>query len=57
MARTAARRGLAANPISEPTAMDTLTPTQRSERMSRIKGKGSAAELRVRSLVHAMGYR
>ncbi len=37
--------------------MDTLTPTQRSERMSRVKGKGSAAERRVRSLVHAMGCR
>ena len=37
--------------------MDTLTPAQRSERMSRVKGKGSAAELRVRSIAHAMGYR
>ena len=37
--------------------MDTLTPAQRSERMSRVKGKGSAAERRVRSLAHAMGYR
>jgi DNA mismatch endonuclease (patch repair protein) len=37
--------------------MDTLTPSQRSERMSRVKGKGSAAELRVRSLAHGMGYR
>lgn len=37
--------------------MDTLTPSQRSERMSRVKGAGSVAERRVRSLVHAMGYR
>lgn len=37
--------------------MDTLTPSQRSERMSRVKGTGSAAERRVRSLVHRMGYR
>ncbi len=37
--------------------MDTLNPEQRSERMSRVKGKGSAAERRVRSLVHRMGYR
>jgi len=37
--------------------MDTLTPPQRSERMSRIRGKGSVAERRVRSLAHAMGYR
>jgi DNA mismatch endonuclease (patch repair protein) len=37
--------------------MDTLTPEQRSERMGRVKGKGSAAELLVRRLVHGMGYR
>ncbi len=37
--------------------MDTLTPNQRSERMSRVKAKGSAAERLVRSLVHRMGYR
>jgi hypothetical protein len=36
--------------------MDTLTPHERSERMSRIMAKGSVAERRVRSLVHAMGY-
>ena len=37
--------------------MDTLTPEERSERMSRVKGKGSRAELLVRSLVHRLGYR
>jgi DNA mismatch endonuclease (patch repair protein) len=37
--------------------MDTLTSDQRSERMSRVRSKGSAAELRVRSLVHRLGYR
>lgn len=37
--------------------MDTLSPAQRSERMSRVRGKGSKAELFVRSLVHGMGYR
>jgi len=37
--------------------MDTLTPAQRSERMSRVRHKGSAAERRVRSLAHALGYR
>jgi DNA mismatch endonuclease (patch repair protein) len=37
--------------------MDTLTPEQRSERMGRVKGKGSAAEQHIRSLVHRMGYR
>lgn len=37
--------------------MDTLTPAQRSERMSLVRGKGSKAELLVRSLVHRMGYR
>ncbi|MBY0430413.1 MAG: very short patch repair endonuclease [Rhodospirillales bacterium] len=37
--------------------MDTLTPEQRSERMSRIRGKGSKIELLVRRLAHALGYR
>ena len=37
--------------------LDPLTPEQRSERMSRIKAKGSAAELFVRRLVHRLGYR
>ena len=34
--------------------MDTLTPEQRSERMSRVKNRGSKAERLVRSLVHHM---
>ena len=38
-------------------ALDTLTKEQRSERMSRVKGKGSKAELQIRCLVHALGYR
>lgn len=37
--------------------MDTLTPKQRSERMSRIRSKNSMAERFVRKLVHSMGYR
>lgn len=37
--------------------MDTLSPAERSERMSRVRGKGSGAELLVRFLVHRMGYR
>lgn len=37
--------------------MDTLTPKQRSERMSRIRNKDSKAEMRVRKLIHSMGYR
>jgi DNA mismatch endonuclease (patch repair protein) len=37
--------------------MDTLTPAERSARMARVKGKGSSAEMTVRRLVHAMGYR
>lgn len=37
--------------------MDSLTPAERSERMSRIKGKNTKPELMVRSLVHRMGYR
>lgn len=37
--------------------MDSLTPEQRSERMSRVRGKGSRAEKLVRSLAHRLGYR
>lgn len=37
--------------------MDSLTPAQRSERMSRVRSKDTKPELAVRRLVHAMGYR
>lgn len=37
--------------------MDTLTPAQRSERMSRIRAKDTKPEMVVRRLVHSMGYR
>lgn len=37
--------------------MDSLTPAQRSERMSRIGGKDTKPELLVRRLVHHLGYR
>jgi DNA mismatch endonuclease, patch repair protein len=37
--------------------MDTLDAKQRSERMSRIRGKDTAPEMIVRRLVHGMGYR
>lgn len=37
--------------------MDTLTPQQRSERMSRVKGKDTRPEMVVRRLVHALGFR
>lgn len=37
--------------------MDTLDPEKRSERMSRIRGKDTGPEMRVRSLAHRMGYR
>lgn len=36
---------------------DTLSPAERSERMSRVRNKDSKAEKRVRSIVHGMGYR
>jgi DNA mismatch endonuclease, patch repair protein len=36
---------------------DTLTPAERSERMSLVRGKGTKPELIVRRLVHGMGYR
>lgn len=37
--------------------MDTLTPEQRSDRMSRVRNKDTKPEMRVRRLVHALGYR
>ena len=37
--------------------VDILTPAQRSERMSRVRGKNTGPEMIVRQLVHAMGYR
>ena len=36
---------------------DTLSKTERSERMSRIRGKNSVAEMRLRRLIHGMGFR
>lgn len=37
--------------------MDRLTPQQRSALMSRIRGKDTGPELRVRRIAHAAGYR
>lgn len=36
---------------------DMLTPKERSERMSRIRSKGSIPELKLRRLVHGLGFR
>jgi DNA mismatch endonuclease (patch repair protein) len=37
--------------------MDTLSPLERSERMSRVRSKHTKPELVVRSLIHSLGYR
>jgi DNA mismatch endonuclease, patch repair protein len=37
--------------------VDTLTPRQRSERMSRVHAKDTQPELIVRQLLHRLGYR
>lgn len=37
--------------------MDTLTEAERSERMSRIRSKDTKPEMRVRKLLHRLGYR
>ncbi|WP_272873159.1 very short patch repair endonuclease [Sphingomonas arenae] len=37
--------------------MDTLSPTERSQRMSKVRHKDTGAELKVRRLVHRLGYR
>ena len=37
--------------------MDTLSPSERSERMSRVRSKNTKPELTIRRLVHSLGYR
>jgi DNA mismatch endonuclease (patch repair protein) len=37
--------------------MDTLSPQERSERMSRVRGKDTKPEMIVRRLVHKLGFR
>lgn len=37
--------------------MDKLSPEKRSELMGRVRGKNTTLEIRVRSLLHKMGYR
>jgi len=37
--------------------VDTLTPEERSQRMSRIHDRNTMPEMAVRRLVHSMGYR
>lgn len=37
--------------------MDTLNESQRSERMSRVLSRDTKPELRIRRLVHSLGYR
>lgn len=36
---------------------DTLTPSARSERMGRVRGRDTKPEMVVRRLIHGMGYR
>lgn len=38
-------------------ARDPLNPEERSERMSRVRGKNTGPELTIRRLIHALGYR
>jgi DNA mismatch endonuclease (patch repair protein) len=37
--------------------VDTLSPKQRSERMALIRAKNTKPELRIRKLLHSLGYR
>ena len=41
----------------QPSPLDTLTPEERSERMSRIKGQGSKPESIVRNMLRRLGCR
>ena len=36
---------------------DTLTPTERSARMALVRAKDTSPEMRIRKLVHGMGFR
>ena len=47
------RRGV----TSEHGSLDPLTVRERSERMSRIRSKDTKPEMRVRRIVHGLGYR
>ena len=38
-------------------SMDILSPEQRSQRMSRIRGRDTGPELLIRSILHRLGYR
>ncbi len=42
---------------SEHSSLDPLTVRERSERMSRIRSKDTKPEMRVRRIVHGLGYR
>lgn len=42
---------------SKGTAVDTLTPAQRSARMALVRSRDTKPEIHVRRLVHQMGYR
>ena len=42
---------------SDHSSLDSLTVRERSERMSRIRSKDTKPEIRVRRLVHGLGYR
>lgn len=37
--------------------VDTLTPEERSERMSRVRAQGTKPEMKLRRLIHGMGFR
>jgi hypothetical protein len=37
--------------------VDTLTKAERSARMARVRGKDTTPELKVRKLIHRMGFR
>lgn len=41
----------------ESTVTDTLSPTERSQRMARVRAKDTKPEMFVRRIVHAAGYR
>lgn len=51
------RKGELFRPATNVEMVDRLTPERRSWNMSRIRGRNTSPEIRVRSLLHRMGYR
>lgn len=50
-------QGVECRALARKKLADTLSPEERSKRMSLIRGTGSAPEIKLRHLIHRMGFR